>query len=76
MNEPQMRRLDRREFEALTLEQRMTYLQALMADLRERLKETRRQAQRTGDRLRWLELERLYGLRLFRAGARQPDLHR
>jgi hypothetical protein len=46
MNEPPIQ-FNADEFENLTLEERMAYMQALMEDLQERLKQTRRQAERT-----------------------------
>jgi hypothetical protein len=50
-----MRRLSREEFDRLNLDERMAYLQALMAELQLKLVETRAQAQQTGDALRRLE---------------------
>jgi hypothetical protein len=37
------------EFERLTLEERMAYMQALMSDLQKRLEETRQQAEQTSN---------------------------
>ncbi len=50
-----MRRLSREEFDRLNLDERMTYLQALMEELKLRLVETRAQATQTGNALRRLE---------------------
>jgi hypothetical protein len=38
--------LSREEFDRLSVEERMDYLNRLMADLRQKLEETRRQAER------------------------------
>jgi hypothetical protein len=46
MNEPPIQ-FNADEFENLTLEERMAYMQALMSDLQKRLEQTRRQAERT-----------------------------
>ena len=51
MNEP-VQKLSRAEFNQLTLEQRLAYIQALMADLQEKVRQTRQQAQRTRNALR------------------------
>lgn len=48
MNEPRIE-LTADEFEKLTLEERMAYMQSLMSDLQERLEETRRQAEHTSN---------------------------
>ena len=50
-----MRRLSREEFDRLSLDERMAYLQVLMDQLKLRLVETRAQAQQTGNALRRLE---------------------
>ena len=41
--------LSREEFERLSVQERMEYLQRLMADLRQKLEETREQAARMKD---------------------------
>jgi hypothetical protein len=48
MNEPRIE-LSADEFEKLTLQERMAYMQSLMSDLQERLEETRRQAEHTSN---------------------------
>jgi hypothetical protein len=47
-NEPLIT-LTQDEFEELSLEARMAYMQALMSDLQRRLEETRRQAEHTSN---------------------------
>jgi len=46
MDKPPFQQLSREEYERLSLEARMEYLSALMADIREKLEETRQQAER------------------------------
>ena len=48
MNEPRME-LSADEFDKLTQEERMAYMQTLMSDLQQRLEETRRQAEHTSN---------------------------
>jgi len=48
MNEPRIQ-LSPDEFDKLTLEARMAYMQALMSDLQQRLEETRQQAEHTSN---------------------------
>jgi len=48
MNEPRSE-LSADEFDKLSQEERMAYMQSLMSDLQERLEDTRRQAERTSN---------------------------
>ena len=48
MNEPRIQ-LNPEEFDKLTLEERMAYMQTLMSDLQQRLAETRQQAEHTSN---------------------------
>ena len=46
VNKPPFRQLSKEEYERLNLAQRVEYLSALMADIREKLDEARDQAER------------------------------
>jgi hypothetical protein len=48
MNEQRIE-LSADEFDSLTLEERMAYMQSLMSELQERLQETRQQAEHTSN---------------------------
>jgi DNA-binding protein YbaB len=48
MNEPRIQ-LNPEEFDKLTLEERMAYMQTLMSDLQQRLAQTRQQAEHTSN---------------------------
>jgi hypothetical protein len=48
MNEPRIE-LSADEYDKLTQEERMAYMQSLMSDLQQRLEETRRQAEHTSN---------------------------